>query len=85
MIAELTFYTTEGCHLCEDAKTLLQQLLSDYPDQYQVEIVDIVCVDSLIEQYGTRIPVIKQNGLTADLGWPFDYKGLLRFLGENIE
>jgi glutaredoxin len=83
MITELTFYTTDGCHLCEEAKQLLQQLLSDYPEQYQIEIIDIVEAESLIQQYGTRIPVVKRNSSVSDLGWPFDYEGLLEFVGEH--
>ena len=85
MTTELTFYTTDGCHLCEEAKELLQQLLSDYPEQYQIEIIDIAEAKSLIQQYGTRIPVVKRNLSGTDLGWPFDYHGLLKFIEANNE
>ena len=80
MTINLTFYTTDGCHLCEEAKELLQQLLSTRPERYQIEIVDIVEAESLIEQYGTRIPVIKRNVSVTDLGWPFDFSGLVAYV-----
>lgn len=80
MTIELAFYTTEGCHLCEDAKVLLQQLLAQNPERYQIEIIDIADTDALIEQYGTRIPVIKIVGEMNDLGWPFDAASLLAYV-----
>lgn len=81
MITELTFYTTEGCHLCEEARVFLQQLLQHYPVHFQVEVIDIVSADNLIQQYGTRIPVVKNNASMAELGWPFDYERLAQFAG----
>ncbi len=83
MTIELTFYTTEGCHLCEEAKRLLQQLLAQNPERYQIEIIDIAGSDALIEQYGTRIPVVKKSIGKDDLGWPFEYASLLVYVGSN--
>jgi len=81
MTVELTFYTTEGCHLCEQAQGLLQNLLQQYPSCYQIEIVDIVESDALIQQYGARIPVLQKVAAKEELAWPFDYQSLLHFLG----
>jgi len=78
-LIELTFYTTDGCHLCEEANVLLQQLLAQQPDQFQIKVVDIVESNDLVEQYGTRIPVVVREGALQDLGWPFDYLDLQRF------
>ncbi|HIF18538.1 MAG TPA: glutaredoxin family protein [Cycloclasticus sp.] len=80
MTIELTFYTTDGCHLCEEAKSLLQQLLAKHPECYQIEVIDIADSDGLIEQYGTRIPVVKTSAGNDDLGWPFDYASLLAYV-----
>ena len=79
MIIELTFFTTDGCHLCEEAKALLQKLLTQQPGRFQVEMVDIVESNDLVEQYGTRIPVVIRDDAQQDLGWPFDYHELQRF------
>lgn len=81
MTTDLVFYTTEGCHLCEQAQALLQNLLLQYPTGFQIEIIDIVDSEVLIEQYGTRIPVLLNLGTKEDLGWPFDYQSLLQFAG----
>ena len=81
MTTNLIFYTTEGCHLCEQAQVLLQDLLREYPAKYQIEIVDIVESEALIQQYGTRIPVLVNISAREDLGWPFDYQSLLHFIG----
>lgn len=80
MTTELIFYTTEGCHLCEQAQALLQNLLLQYPTDFQIEIVDIVHSEVLIEQYGTRIPVLLKVATQEDLGWPFDEQSLLQFV-----
>jgi len=80
MTINLTFYTTDGCHLCDEAKAFLQQLLEQRPDRYQIELVDVVESDKLVEQYGTRIPVVTKDGVQQDLAWPFDYTNLLSFV-----
>jgi len=80
MTIELSFYTTDGCHLCEEATALLRDLLMQSPEQYQIEVIDIAQSDALIEQYGTRIPVVSRVLDTAELGWPFDYQQLLSFM-----
>ena len=81
MTTKLSFYTTDGCHLCEQAKTLLQQLLAHHPGRYQIEVIDIVISEALIEQYGHQIPVLTSHKQgQAPLNWPFDYLDLLAYL-----
>lgn len=80
MTIELTFYTTDGCHLCEDAKHILQNLMAARPRRFQIEVVDIVESEKLVEMYGTRIPVVCLKGTNDDLGWPFDLNALEMFV-----
>jgi glutaredoxin len=81
MTTKLSFYTTDGCHLCEQAKALLQQLLAHHPGRYQIEVIDIVISEALIEQYGHQIPVLANHKHgQAPLNWPFDYTDLLTYL-----
>ena len=54
-MSRLTLYTTLGCHLCELLEAELARLGSDAIELVRVEIADH---DSLIERYGTRIPVL---------------------------
>ncbi|MEO1889653.1 MAG: glutaredoxin family protein [Cycloclasticus sp.] len=82
MTIKLTFYTTDGCHLCEDAKALLQQLLAARPDYFQIDMVDIVDSNQLVEKYGTRIPVVLNEKKDSDLGWPFGYSDLLNYANQ---
>jgi len=82
MTIELNFYTTDGCHLCEEATALLQQLLTQGPEQYQIEVIDIIESDELVQRYGSRIPLIAKQGDVNDLGWPFDYPALLNYVGD---
>ena len=73
---ELLFYTTDGCHLCEEAETLLLQLLAADPNRCTVEVIDIIESDDLVERYGERIPVVKRADTDQELGWPFDLAAL---------
>ncbi|WP_372739155.1 glutaredoxin family protein [Neptunomonas sp.] len=73
------FFTTPGCHLCELAEALLVAHLD--PDIHQVDVLDIAYDDQLLERYGERIPLIKNEVTGAELGWPFDAGQLLDFIG----
>ena len=72
----MILYTTVGCHLCEQAADLLHRINHPY---IATEIGDD---DSLVAQYGIRIPVIaSDNGNTLD--WPFNQSDLIQFISEN--
>lgn len=58
----LYLYTTEGCHLCEQAESMLNRLTQ--ASSYDWEAVEISVSDELIAQYGTRIPVV-----ALEAGW----------------
>lgn len=73
------FFTTQGCHLCDQAEDLLVTCLN--PDVHQVDVLDIAYDDQLLERYGERIPVLKNEITEAELGWPFDREKLLAFIG----
>ncbi|TNF34385.1 MAG: glutaredoxin family protein [Gammaproteobacteria bacterium] len=69
-------YGTLGCHLCEDAKALLDA--SPIAGQFREE--DIALDDALMERYGIRIPVLRCVASDEELGWPFDAAGLAAFI-----
>ncbi len=75
---ELTLYSTEGCHLCDEAESLLQAERGVRPALAWV-VVDIAGDDDLFERYGWLIPVIK-DGQGRELRWPFDGEALRGFL-----
>jgi hypothetical protein len=55
----LILYERDGCHLCEDARVLLDEMLG--MDRYAR--VDIDADDDLVLRYGFRIPVITLDGV----------------------
>ena len=69
----LTLYTTSGCHLCEHAEHILEA------GGHPFDAVDIADDLDLMERYGVRIPVVKDD-VGRELGWPFDGTQLESFL-----
>jgi Glutaredoxin-like domain (DUF836) len=53
-----TLYVREGCHLCEDASVLLDDMLG--PDGWNA--IDIETDDDLLFRYAHRIPVLVVDG-----------------------
>lgn len=63
-------YHTAGCHLCELAESVLYEVAQDFPMVFKT--IDIAEQDCLIEAYGIRIPVLREDVSGRELGWPFD-------------
>ena len=53
-----TLYVREGCHLCEEASVLLDDMLGSEG----WDAVDITTDDDLLVRYAHRIPVLVVNG-----------------------
>ncbi len=53
-----TLYVRAGCHLCEDASVLLDEMIG--ADAY--DAVDIEADDDLLVRYAHRIPVLAVDG-----------------------
>lgn len=81
-ITRVLFYTSAGCHLCEQALALVSPLLE--PLGLQLEEVEIADHDSLVELYGVRIPVVRLDGEERDLGWPFDADDFRRYIHNEM-
>lgn len=73
-------YHTAGCHLCEQAVTILSHLTAREPDHIRWEAMDIAGDEELLERYCTRIPVLQRRDSGAELGWPFGPDEILAFL-----
>jgi|GEM_PF-394679 len=78
--SKFVFYGTEGCHLCDEARDLLDLVLASMEFPIDYSYIDIVDNDQLMAQYGTLIPVIKAVDSPQQLSWPFDDVALTRFL-----
>jgi glutaredoxin len=58
----VTFYTKVGCHLCEEARDMLEDIAA--LTTYELTEIDIRGNLDIFEKYRYRIPVIIINGET---------------------
>ncbi|MGX9416099.1 glutaredoxin family protein [Vibrio sp. RC27] len=72
---QLILFSTEGCHLCHEAESLLSQL------NCQFQTVDIAYDDELFSRYGVTIPVVRYA--ESELNWPFTLEQLQIWLNNN--
>jgi glutaredoxin len=60
---EVTVHLRPGCHLCEDAVAVLEDLRAELgPDVFALRTVDIEQDDAALKAYVERIPVIALDG-----------------------
>jgi glutaredoxin len=59
-VSTVTLYSRPGCHLCDDARGVLQRLRARFA--FTLEEVDITGDDALHRRYLERIPVIALDG-----------------------
>ena len=77
---KLKFFTTEGCHLCEQASLILDELHDRFI--FEMEIVDIATEEDLVQKYGLSIPVLLNIENNEVLYWPFDRDGVVNLLDD---
>ncbi len=78
--SKFILYGTEGCHLCDEARDLIDVVLSHQGKSINYPYIDIADDDQLLELYGESIPVIKATESSKKIGWPFDDRKLIEFL-----
>jgi glutaredoxin len=61
MPSRLVLYGRPDCHLCDEARAGLQQLLADGLT-FELEEIDIESDDKLLRRFLERIPVIEVDG-----------------------
>ncbi len=76
----VTFYTKAGCHLCEHAEELLEDLQAAH--DLRVTVIDITTDLTLFERYRYEIPVIDVAG-GAIVSGRIDAADLRRALGTS--
>jgi glutaredoxin len=57
---EVTLYGRPGCHLCDDAREVLERVRRDTP--FRLVERDIETDDELLRRYLERIPVVAVGG-----------------------
>ena len=69
----IILYTTAGCHLCDLADVILQELSNNY--DLKINHTEIGDDDNLIARYGTTIPVVKFID-NSEISWPFSVQDI---------
>jgi glutaredoxin len=59
-VRTVTLYSRPGCHLCDDARVVLEGLRARVP--FALREVDIERDDALLRRYFERIPVVALDG-----------------------
>jgi glutaredoxin len=65
----VTLYSRPGCHLCDDARAVIEAVCADLGETY--EEVDITTDDDLEDRYRDEIPVTLVDGRQHDF-WRVD-------------
>lgn len=76
-LRHVILYGKPGCHLCEEARELLDHLERSYP--LTIEEIDITTDPTLFRAYDIRIPVLVING-SIELNAPINEATLRRAL-----
>ena len=69
MAPRITFYTRTGCHLCEEARLVIEQVCAELDEQYAE--VDIDTDPALVARFGEEVPVTFVDGRQHDF-WRVD-------------
>ena len=77
MSHRVTLYTREGCHLCDPARTTVQDVCAEAGVEWHE--VDIDTDPLLREKYGEEVPVVLADGKTVGF-WRIDANVLRRAL-----
>lgn len=79
----INLYTTSGCHLCEQAESMIFYLINNDGefDNYDLQKVEISESEKLLGLYGVKIPVLSL--MEKELNWPFSFDELKNWLISN--
>ncbi|HVB74051.1 MAG TPA: glutaredoxin family protein [Ktedonobacteraceae bacterium] len=73
---QVTFYTKAGCHLCEEARDMLEDIAA--LTQFDLTEIDIRSDLKIFEQYRYRIPVIIIDGEDTVLEGRIEFRDLAK-------
>jgi glutaredoxin len=59
----VTLYTRVGCHLCDIAKDVLEDVRRERP--FELKTIDVDTDAALVDRYGLEVPVVLINGRKA--------------------
>ena len=88
-LIQLTLLTKPGCHLCEEAKTVVDSVVdkfkSEHSSENPIELTEVNILEdqALLEKYGEEIPVLQINSSTHAY-WRIDSERLMLALNELV-
>jgi glutaredoxin len=59
-MAQVTLYGKPGCHLCDEARAVVERVRAQRP--FELREVDVTLDSALHREYGERIPVLALDG-----------------------
>jgi glutaredoxin len=59
-VPQVTLYGKPGCHLCDDARVVVERVRAEHP--FELREVDVSLDPVLFREYGERIPVLELDG-----------------------
>jgi glutaredoxin len=59
-VSEVILYGKPGCHLCEEARAVVERVRAEHP--FDLVEVDVTLDPVLHRRYGERIPVVALDG-----------------------
>ena len=78
----LALLGTSGCHLCEEAEAIVDEVLKMAPGVYDLSLVEIADDPDLMEAYALQIPVLRWG--ERCLHWPFTADDVANFLSAPV-
>ncbi len=78
MTARITLYSRAGCHLCDDARSVIEQVCAELGESY--DEIDIDSDPELERRFGEEVPVTFVDGRQHDF-WRVDPVRLRAALG----
>ncbi|HEX5862325.1 MAG TPA: glutaredoxin family protein [Nocardioides sp.] len=69
MPPRITFYTRTGCHLCDDAREIIERVCAELGEEYAE--IDIDTDQGLVDRFGEEVPVTFVDGRQHDF-WRVD-------------
>jgi glutaredoxin len=67
--ARITFYTRTGCHLCDEARLVIERVCAELDEEYAE--VDIDTEPALVARFNDEVPVTFVDGRQHDF-WRVD-------------
>lgn len=68
---ELTLIGKPGCHLCEEAALVVNEVLEEFEEDIPLESLNILNDQALFAKYSDEIPVLLINGAVHNF-WRID-------------